>query len=1016
MMRKRRWPQINVFARAAIPLAALALISLTLFNPLDAGRAEADHLCSATGSPRGPFDITTWEAGDYRTVYGQTMELAGTNQLFPSLGSFAVPRLNSGPRSAPTLASPFIPPVLLKAIGSVESSWAQADYSVPYGNVGPVLASHDCGYGIMQVTSGMQNVAGVPNLDQAMIGGHYAFNIARGGRILSDKWNMAPAYRPVVGSANPKTIEDWYFALWGYNGFAFQNHPLNPAFSPQRASYSCGPLDDGFGHDRSSYPYQELVYGCAEHPAVRGGQALWTPQDVHLPDLSDPRFAGPLSVSNWTACSQYLQCAAMDIPTPNTNHQAQVQSVPSRENVIGAPVVRVSPASLNLVWIPGVREGSGTVTVSNSGTGVLAYRVKTTASWLRVTRSQGVSLGTDLGSRSSSFGVRTSTGGLLPGTYRAEIVIESLYASGAPKRIPVTISSALITGSGPQVYLASSGLKRWIPNPETFEANGFAWGEIQRVADSVLDSMPDGNPLPDVLADGNLIAGAGRPEVYVMESGKKRHITSSNAMGACGYSFTDVRRISGRRIDRLTAGPSLSRRPCPRLSPANGSLVTGSDDAIYVMSSGLKRHIPDPATFEGLGFDRGNVDRVGNTLLAWVPTGNPMPSVLADGNLITGRGRPEVYVMQAGKKRHVTSRDAMEACGYSFADMYVLSQSRAAAVPTGDAVSGPPCPRLAPLTGSLLQGSDGAIYVARYGLKRHIPDPATFEALGFKRGNVDAVSDALLAWVTDGTVIPSVLADGNLIASRGRPEVYVMHSGRKRHMTSREAMSACEYSFANIWLLPASRVDATPSGQALSGEPCPQIAYEDGRLVKSIDSSAVYVMRSGLKRHIPDPATMDVKELHFGNIDTYRDSMVSAIPTGAPLLSVLANGGVIKGTAAALYVMDGGVRRPLDASAMSQCGYGNDAISVLPDSRIARIAAGAPLTGPPCVPIFIPTGALITGSGPEVYAMENGKKRHVTSPAVLSACGYKWGNVDVVADSVLALVPNGPALSGPPCP
>jgi hypothetical protein len=1016
MMRKRRWPQISVLARVAIPLAALGLISLTLFNPLDSDRAEADHLCSATGSPRGPFDITTWEAGDYRTVYGQTMDLAGTNQLFPSLGSFAVPRLNSGSRSAPTVASPFIPPVLLKAIGSVESSWAQADYSVPYGSVGGVLASHDCGYGIMQVTSGMQNVTGVPNLDQAMIGGHYAFNIARGGRILSDKWNMAPAYRPVVGSANPKTIEDWYFALWGYNGFAFQNHPLNPSFSPQRAPYSCGPLDDGFGHDRSSYPYQELVYGCAERPPVRGGQALWTPQAVHLPNLSDPAFARPLSVDNWTACSQSLQCAAMDIPTPNTNHHAQVQSVPSRENVIGSPVVRVSPSSLNLVWIPGVREGSGTVTVSNSGTGVLAYRVTTTASWLKISRSQGVSLGTDLGSRSSSFGVRTSTGQLLPGTYRADIVIESLHATGTPKRIPVTISSALITGSGPRVYLASSGLKRWIPNPETFDANGFAWGDIRRVDDSVLDSMPDGNPIPDVLADGNLIAGYSGPEVYVMDSGQKRHVSGRDAMRACGFSFADIRFVSTARVDAVPIGASLSGPPCPRLAPAHGSLVKGSGAAIYEMRQGLKRHVPDPATFDGLGLASGNVDVVGDSLLAWVPAGNALPSVLADGNLISAAGRPEVYVMQSGKRRHVTSRDAMDACVYAFEDIRSLPASRVDAVPTGDLLSGPRCPRLAPATGSLVKGDGGAIYLMRHGLRRHIPDPVTFEGLGFGRGSVDIVSESLLSWVPVGNVLPSLLADGNLISAPDRPEVYVMQSGKKRHVTSLDAMRACGYSFADIRSLAASRIDAIEIGEPASGPPCPSILLKEGHLIKSSGSAAIYTMRSGLKRHVPDAATMDANGYLFGNVDIFGDSFVSSIPTGAPLLSVLADGSVIKGSTDALYVMQGGVRRPLSQDVMAQCGYGIEAISVLPDTRIAKIAVGLPLSGPPCVLPSFANGTLLAGGGPEVYAVQDGKKRHVSSRDAFNACGYLWGNINKVADSVLALVANGAVVNGPPCP
>ncbi|NIN67101.1 MAG: hypothetical protein GTO63_20880, partial [Anaerolineae bacterium] len=126
---------------------------------------------------------------------------------------------------------------LLKAIAWIESSWAQADWSVPYGGIGPVLISSSCAYGIMQVLSGMENTTGVPNLDQAMIGGHYAFNIARGARILAQKWNYAPSHRPIVGNRNPEIVEDWYYAVWSYHGFTFRNHPLNPDYSPSRPAY-----------------------------------------------------------------------------------------------------------------------------------------------------------------------------------------------------------------------------------------------------------------------------------------------------------------------------------------------------------------------------------------------------------------------------------------------------------------------------------------------------------------------------------------------------------------------------------------------------------------------------------------------------------------------------------------------------------------------------------------------------------------------------------------------------------
>lgn len=877
---------MRVFARAATPLAAVLLIALAL---ADTGDSEAHHLCSATGSPFGPFDIETYEAADYRGLYGQTLELAGANELFPEINSFAVPQLNAGARGTNSKAAPYIPPVLLKSIASIESSWAQADYSVPYGGVGAVLSSHDCGYGIMQVTSGMQNIAGAPNLDQAMIGGHFAFNIARGAHILADKWNLAPNLRPIVGNADPKVIENWYFALWGYNGFAFQNHPLNPSFSPQRVDFSCGPSNDGFGHDRTQYPYQELVMGCAQHPPERSGELLWEPQEVHLPELTNPAFADPLDPSNWTACSQSANCASMDIPTPNTNHQDQTEIAAEREDVIGSPKTQVVPAKVDLVSIPGVSQGKTTVTVSNSGTGVLAFRVNVTAPWIKVSRTQGIALGSDLGVRKSSFTVETNTSGLAPGTYKGDVVIESLYAEGTQTKIPVTIAhfadGTLLAGSGPKVYVMRSGLKRWIPNRETFEANGFRWDKIGKVPDTVLNSVQNGNPLPNVLATGNLISGGG-PQVYVMDSGTKRHVTSRNAMNACGYAFSDIRPLPGTRVEALPNGDPLLGAPCPRLSPPDGSLLQGQGPAIYVARGSLKRHIPDPATFEGLAFHRGNVDRIGNSLLAGVQAGNTLPSVLDTGTLLKSASG-NVYVMSNGSKRLINGSTVMAACGYSSSAAHTLSQAR---------------------------------------------------------------------------------------------------------------------------------LDTIPDTVPLVAAPCPRLSPGDGRLLKANNSTAVYMMRSGLRRHIPDPATLDANGFLAGDIDTYHHSLVAAIPEGAPLLSVLADGNIIKGSGNALYVMHLGVRRPVNLGVMNDCGYGVDAIKLLPDARIGQIASGAPLSGPPCVAPSIAAGALITGTGPEVYVMQNGQKRHVSSGVVFGACGYKWGNVDKVADSLLALIPTGTSLNGPPCP
>ena len=418
---------------------ALPLLSLVAFALAVTGGSQptyAHHLCGNTGSPYGAFDIQTYEAADYRNVYARTMELAGWNRLFPEYPTFAPPAMETGDRGAGSgsLMGPYIPPVLLKSIAWIESGWAQASYDPPvqYGQIGPVLSSHDCGYGIMQVTSGMQNVSGVPTLDQAMIGGHYAFNIARGARILAEKWNGAPEYRPIVGTRNPTVIEDWYYALWGYNGFAFKNHPLNPDYAWPRPAYDCG--------SARAYPYQELILGCAQNPPARGGSQLWNSQPVTLPNLSDPASYDHLKLENWNPCSSNLQCAAMDIPTPNPAHQDPSGTGYNRDQVLGSPSLGLSTSNVVLSAVPGSQSPPARIDVLNRGSGLLSWRATSTAAWLKVSPYQGVALGADLGPYNGSFAIQADTASLLPGTYTAQVVLESGYATGVPARINVTLN------------------------------------------------------------------------------------------------------------------------------------------------------------------------------------------------------------------------------------------------------------------------------------------------------------------------------------------------------------------------------------------------------------------------------------------------------------------------------------------------------------------------------------------------------------------------------------------------
>jgi hypothetical protein len=125
-----------------------------------------------------------------------------------------------------------VPPRILYAIAYQESTWRQFDAA------GDPLISGDGGIGIMQVTK----PAGV---DVARLKTDIEYNIAVGVGILLEKWGYAPTVFPVIGGGSPRCYENWFFAVWAYNGWTPGN----------------------------SYPY--VIWGH-----LRDGRGLWTGLDV----------------------------------------------------------------------------------------------------------------------------------------------------------------------------------------------------------------------------------------------------------------------------------------------------------------------------------------------------------------------------------------------------------------------------------------------------------------------------------------------------------------------------------------------------------------------------------------------------------------------------------------------------------------------------------------------------------------------------------------------------------------
>ncbi len=239
------------------------------------------HLIAQCSGPACPDPCTECA---FPPVSGENPSVPELRELFTSIaeraGAADLPAVADVEVGSARTAEPApFPCRLLPAIGAAESAITQfCDDS------GLTVISFDCGFGVMQVTSGAANYPGLEARTDV--------NVAAGAHILAQKWNGNESYGGQFGDSDPALVESWYFAVWAYNGFVYGNNPNNPSFPASRPPYR-GPG----GLSRGSYPYQEIVWGYLRAPLEKDGELVVEPLEVSYPDPTTiPDQSGLFSV------------------------------------------------------------------------------------------------------------------------------------------------------------------------------------------------------------------------------------------------------------------------------------------------------------------------------------------------------------------------------------------------------------------------------------------------------------------------------------------------------------------------------------------------------------------------------------------------------------------------------------------------------------------------------------------------------------------------------------------------
>lgn len=503
-------------------------------------------------------------------------------------------------------------------------------------------------------------------------------------------------------------------------------------------------------------------------------------------------------------------------------------------------------------------------------------------------------------------------------------------------------------------------------------------------------------------------------KVYLLgANGTYYHVRTPQQMEAYGYGseFTRTAVVGDSYLSNLVYKGRLPY------------IARFEDNAIYAVAKGKLHHFASQEVFEKVyGRSFGEEAVLPASMRLYLDKGSDVSQVLRQ------HGEPAIYLMEQGKKRHISSWDAFTSQGIPpyaeqpsvrLSSEYVKTLANGAPilaegtlVKTSDTeIYGvwhngalqPTTQNAALATGlrpytahsslidqlpwhatrafnKLVQGSDGKHYIIDRGRKLFIPDNKLADT-GLTENDFTSTSDKLLAKLTTATASPL------LFRIEGGDKVYVLRGGELQHIYSAEDFDGLGYSMGQVInIAKETAVLFKDSGLVL---------FKQGRLIRIGDQPAIYLVDSSfVKRHIPSMQMLIQYGFDIDNTVSVTDTIAEQYATGDALTHIQ------KGADGTVWLMDSGQKRKFPETLLQADRYSIDkaSISKLSDENLARLRTGKSMTE-----------LIRDKSTGRVFLIENGERRWYTSPEAFenhqSASG--WGRILNVSPSYTKSLPTG---------
>lgn len=319
-------------------------------------------------------------------------------------------------------------------------------------------------------------------------------------------------------------------------------------------------------------------------------------------------------------------------------------------------------------------------------------------------------------------------------------------------------------------------------------------------------------------------------KVFAISGGYRNEIGTVGALGA-DYANKRISLISEAQLNAYPAKTvnNTSNPVTPAVNYADGTLLRAAGDTkVYLIEQAKRRWINTTAEQAiALDFKLGDTKEVNQTTLEKYTLGDPIKYAAPEGVLAKDEGN-HIFLLQAGRKRPITSAQLFERLGYKWENATFNTDTKFFL----------PGPAMLYPTGTLLKSrSDGSVFMIENAQKRLITSAQLFERLGYKWESI------VNAEPREVEVFPAgknmIYPDGSLIRTDNAPAIYLVSQAQRRLITSETLLKQLGYNFGQVFSIAGTHLEDYPEGEAAH--------YPEGALIKTADSPAVYQIRGGGK-------------------------------------------------------------------------------------------------------------------------------------------------------------------------